>query len=86
MIAVLAVIVFGFNLKNDYDQYRTTHLPADTVVYYVPRNIYLHLDTDCPHLHGGFGQIARQDTYGRMKNSKMSNELCPDCVPPQYIH
>lgn len=86
ILAVFAVLAFGFKLKTDYDQYRATHLPGDTVVYYVPRHIYLHLDPDCPHLYGGWGQIARQDTYGRMKNSKMTNELCPDCVPPQYIH
>ena len=86
LIAFFAVITFGFKLKNEYDRYKLTHLSADTVVYYVPGHIYLHTDRDCPNLYGGWGQTAKQDTYGRMKNSKMTDELCPYCVPPQYIN
>ena len=86
LIAVVAVVLFGLKLKSDYQYYKATHLPADTVVYYVPGHIYLHTSHDCLHLYGGYGLTARYDTYGRMKNSKMSNELCPDCTPPQYIH
>ncbi len=86
LLSVLAVIFFGSKFKIHYDQYTATHLPANTVVYYVPQHIYLHIHQDCPQLYGGWGNMVQQDTYGRMKNSKMSNELCPTCVPAQYIH
>ena len=86
LMFLLTVVLSGRKLKTTYDQYIATHLPASTVVYYLPQHIYLHIAQECPELYGGRGSTIRQDTYGRMKNSKMSNELCPVCVPAQYIH
>ena len=86
LIIVLVVILLGCGLKIEHDKYYDTHLHANTVVYYIPQHIYLHITQDCPRLYGGRKSMLCKDTYGRMKNSKMSNKLCPDCVPPQYIH
>ena len=86
LLLVLIVVFSGYKLKTSYDQYTATHLPTSTVVYYVPQHIYLHITRDCPKLYGGWGSMVHKDTYGKMKNSKMSNELCPVCVPAQYIH
>ena len=86
LVFVLLVVFSGCKLKTSYDQYTSTHLPASTVVYYVPQHIYLHTMRDCPKLYVGVEYRVHQDTYGRMKYSKMSNQLCHICVPAQYIH
>ena len=85
-ILIATSIVILFTIKIGYDHYVATHLPGNTVVYYVPQHIYLHTRRDCPELYIGVEYRVAKDTYGRMRFSKMSNELCPTCVPTQYIH
>ena len=86
LVFLLIVVLSGWKLKTSYDKYVDTHMPSNTVVYYVPQHIYLHTMRDCPKLYVGVEYRVHQDTYGRMKYSKMSNQLCHICVPAQYIH